>query len=116
MAKACATHPDRPGTAECRRCRRPLCAACAVVTPQGTWCSAECGVLHKALKAASREDPLLRRAGWAGKIVGLFFLLLVLMIGIHLAASRGVKAAKALDVLGRLFDGLDILKARGSKP
>jgi hypothetical protein len=85
------------------------------VTAQGSWCSAECGVVHKALRTAPREDPLLRKAGWAGKLVGLFFGLLVVLIGVHLAASRGVKAAKAIDVLGRLFDGLDILKTRGTQ-
>lgn len=106
----CARHPERPGTADCRGCRMPLCAACAVVTPQGSWCSAECAVVHKALQTAPKEDPLLRRAGWAGRIAAVLLLGLLGLIGVHLAASKGWKAAKAVDVLGRFFEGLDNLK------
>ncbi len=112
MAKACAKHPERPGTADCRGCGVGLCASCAVLTPQGSWCSAECAVVHRALATKPKEDPLLRKAGWAGKIVGVFLAVLLVMIGIHAAAVRGVKAAKALDVLGRLFDSLEVLKTR----
>lgn len=115
MPAACAKHPERPCTAECRHCRAALCAACVVVTPQGSWCSAECGVVHKALGTKPKDDPLLRRAGWAGKIVSVFSLLLLVLLGVHWAASRGVKPAKAFDVLGRLFEGLDMLKRKGSQ-
>lgn len=87
-----------------------------MLTPQGSWCSAECGVLFRALSAKPPDDPLMRRAGWAGKIVAVFSLLLVVMLGVHAAASRGVKPAKAIDVLGRLFEGLDMLKKKGTQP
>ena|SRR5688572_30944823 len=113
MAKACANHPERPGTAECRQCRKPVCASCAVVTAQGSWCSAECGVVHRALATKPKEDPLMRRAGWAGKVIALFSLLLLALLAIHWAAARGVKPAKTLDILGQLFDGLDMLKKKG---
>ena len=115
MPKACANHPDRPGTAECRQCRKPVCASCAVMTAQGSWCSAECGVVHRALNATLKEDPLMRRAGWAGKLVVIFSLLLVVVLGVHWAAARGVKAAKAVDILGQLFEGLDMLKKKGTQ-
>jgi hypothetical protein len=87
-----------------------------VVTPQGSWCSAECGVVHRALNAKPAEDPLMRRAGWAGKIIAVFSLLLLVMLAVHWAAARGVKPAKAIDVLGQLFEGLDMLKKRGTQP
>lgn len=116
MPKPCANHPDKPGTAECRQCRKPVCASCAVVTPQGSWCSAECGVVHRALSAKPKEDPLLRKAGWAGKIIAVFSLLLVVLLAVHWAASRGIKPAKAIDILGQLFEGLDMLKKKGARP
>ncbi|HEX7901929.1 MAG TPA: B-box zinc finger protein [Planctomycetota bacterium] len=114
MAKACANHPERPGTAECRQCRKPVCAACVVVTAQGSWCSAECGVVHRALQTKPKEDPLMRRAGWAGKLIAIFSLLLLVLLGVHAAAARGVKPAKAIDILGQLFEGLDMLKKKGT--
>ena len=115
MAKPCANHPERPGTAECRQCRKAVCSSCAVVTAQGSWCSAECGVVHRALNAKPKEDPLLRRAGWAGKIIAVFSLLLVVLLGVHWAAGRGMKPAKAIDILGQLFEGLDMLKKKGTE-
>ena len=114
MPKACANHPDRPGTAECRQCRKPVCASCAVVTAQGSWCSAECGVVFRALSAKTKDDHLMRRAGWAGKLIGIFSLLLVVLLAVHWAAARGVKPAKAIDILGQLFEGLDMLKKKGT--
>ena len=114
MPKACANHPDRPGTAECRQCRKPVCASCAVMTAQGSWCSAECGVVFRALSAKPKEDPLMRRAGWAGKIIAIFSLLLVALLAVHGAAARGLKPAKAIDILGQLFEGLDMLKKKGT--
>jgi hypothetical protein len=111
----CVRHPERPGTADCRGCRAAVCTACAVVTPQGSWCSAECAVVHKALQAKPAEDPLLRRAGWAGRIAAVLLLGLLVLIGVHLAASRGLRAAKAVDVLGRFFEGLGNLKVRGTE-
>lgn len=116
MPKTCANHPDRPGTTECRQCRKAVCASCAVLTPQGSWCSAECGVVYKALSAKPKDDPLARRAGWAGKLIAVFSLALIAMLGIHAAAARGVKPAKAVDLLGRLFEGLDMLKKKGTAP
>jgi hypothetical protein len=71
--------------------------------------------VHKALQLKPKEDPLLRRAGWAGKIAAILLLVLLVLIAVHLAASRGLRPAKAIDVLGRLFEGLDFLKNRGSE-
>ena len=85
-----------------------------MVTAQGTWCSAECGVVFRALSVKLKEDPLMRRAGWAGKLIAIFSLLLLSLIAVHWAAGRGVKPAKAIDILGQLFEGLDMLKKKGT--
>ena len=73
-------------------------------------------MLHKALHAKPKEDPLLRRMGWAGKVVLAFGLLLGLMLLFHAAAARGVRAAKPFDLLGRLFESLEVLKKREAGP
>jgi hypothetical protein len=114
MGTACAKHPERAGTTECRGCRASLCAACALLTPQGNWCSAECAVVHKALSAKPKEDPVARRMGLALKVMLAFAMMLGLMLLFHAAASRGVKAAKPFDLLGRLFESLGVLTKRES--
>jgi hypothetical protein len=37
----CYVHPNRPTTLRCNNCERPICAACAVLTPTGYRCK-EC--------------------------------------------------------------------------
>jgi hypothetical protein len=112
--RTCARHPDREAPTACFQCKTPVCAACTVMAPHGSFCSAECGVLYRAFREKPPEDPLLRKAGWAGKAVAAVFLVLVLFVAVHAAAERGFKPARAVDLLGRLFAGLDVLKGRGT--
>jgi hypothetical protein len=113
MARTCANHADREAPTACLQCRKFVCAACTFLAPHGSFCSAECGVLFRALREKPPEDPLFRQAGWALKAAAVFLALLLVLVGIHAVARRGSEAARRFDLLGRLFDGLDVLKKKG---
>jgi hypothetical protein len=48
----CANHPDRSALGYCAHCGKPVCRACLVRLPTGTYCEA----------CASSEDRPVRRA------------------------------------------------------
>ncbi|HYF01191.1 MAG TPA: B-box zinc finger protein [Planctomycetota bacterium] len=109
MVRTCAKHPERAASTACRQCKAAVCPACAVVAAVGSFCSAECQVLFLALKETP-ERRAARRAGWGGQSVVVLACLFGLLLGIHGAARAGLKPARAVDVIGRLFEGLDKLK------
>jgi hypothetical protein len=115
MARACANHADREAPTACFQCRKPVCADCTTLAPHGSFCSAECGVLHRALREKPEEDPLFRKAGWALKAAAVFLGLLLFLAAVH-AGSRRFEGLRRIDLLGKLFDGLDVLKKRGMQP
>lgn len=112
MTRTCAKHPDRPASTACRQCKAAVCPACAVVASVGSFCSAECQVLFRALQETPAQREA-RRAGWGGQLIVLLACLLGLMLAIHGAARAGLKPARSVDALGRLFEGLDTLKDKG---
>ena len=112
MTRACAKHPERTASTACRHCKAPVCPACAVVATIGSFCSPECQVVFRALQEtpARRAE---RRAGWGGRVVVVLACLFGLLLAIHGAARAGVRPAASVDVIGRVFDGLDRLKEKG---
>ena len=114
MGRTCANHADREAPTACFQCRKPVCASCTTLAPHGSFCSAECGILFRALREKPPDDPLFRKAGWAVQFAAVALALLLVLAGVHALAGRGSETAKRFDLLGRLFDGLDILKKKGT--
>ena len=85
-----------------------------MLAPDGSFCSAECGVVWRALREKPAEDPVLRKAGRAAAVLGVFLAFLVALAAVHAAARRGSALAKRIDLLGRIFDGLHVLKKQGT--
>jgi hypothetical protein len=80
----CLNHPSRLATARCKRCSRPICDDCKLVSEVGVVCSAECLDAIKRFQARIKDDvphpakrPLLSR--------GAFRALLALLILVALA-------------------------------
>lgn len=84
------------------------------MAPDGSFCSAECGVVWRALREKPAEDPGLRKAGRAAAVLGVLLAFVVALVAVHAAAGRGSLLAKRIDLLGRIFDGFHVLKSRGT--
>lgn len=52
----CLKHQERPATARCSACLKPLCEDCSYVTAEGTFCGDECH--QKRLAANVRVERL----------------------------------------------------------
>jgi hypothetical protein len=109
-AKSCVNHPERASATMCRRCRKPICVPCTVVTPQGSFCSPECGVMHRAFRERSGEEKAARRTGFFTMAAAIFVMLIVAFVGIHVAASKGVAPAKRIDLIGKVLEKVETLK------
>ncbi|HEY3225830.1 MAG TPA: B-box zinc finger protein [Planctomycetota bacterium] len=98
-AKTCAIHEDQPAVSTCHQCHKDLCKSCVMVTPTGTFCSSECSVLFRELKAHEGEGKKSSSAGM--KLVLLLLLVVAAAFLIHLApATKG----KPFDVIGRILN------------
>ena len=106
MARNCITHKDAPAATMCHQCHHPICTACSLVTPQGTYCSPECSILNRQVKEqlsqGTSKDGMKKLEGLI-KLVAAFLLLGLGFWGIHVAAQKVPKLKKA-DVIGRLLD------------
>jgi hypothetical protein len=109
MAKACLTHKDRAAATMCRQCHKPVCAACTLVTSQGSFCSTECSLLFKSFQAQWKSGAAARPGGLLKTAVGLLFVGVLLVLAVHLMARAGIPAAKKIDVVGAVLEA-----ARGS--
>lgn len=108
MGKGCGRHPDRPAAVACGRCRAPACVACALVTPQGSFCSPECAAQARALRRGAGEAPAARRPGEALRALAATALAaLAAVVLIHLAARAGVPWADRADVVGKLLRSVE---------
>jgi hypothetical protein len=47
----CIRHADAPAAVMCHQCHKPICKACVVAMPSGSFCSAECAAMNKSVKA-----------------------------------------------------------------
>jgi hypothetical protein len=108
MARNCINHKDAPAASMCHQCHHPICTPCSLVTPQGTFCSPECSILHREMKDRLRQgapkDGMKKLEGLL-KLVAAFLLMCLGFYGIHVAAQKVPKLRKA-DVIGRLLDAL----------
>ena len=101
MSKTCVRHREAPAATMCHQCHSPICTPCSIVTPRGTFCSPECGVLFREFKekAAVPETGGMPRLEVLLKLVLAGLLLCVGFYGIHVAAGR-VPALRKADVIG----------------
>ena|SRR5688572_3103719 len=77
--KFCAVHEKEASVSACRQCGKDLCKSCVMVTPAGTFCSSECSVLHREMKA--HDKP----AGKSGGVATRFVLFLLFLVGAAVA-------------------------------
>lgn len=98
-AKTCANHDEQPAVSACGQCHKDLCKSCVMVTPTGTFCSSECSVLYRELKAHETEGKKSSSSGM--KLVLLLLLVVAAAFLIHLApATKG----KPFDLIGRILN------------
>ena len=116
MAKACVNHTDQPSVVLCHQCHSPVCRSCTTVTPHGSFCSSECSLRNREFKEKLRSGEIKPASG--GFALKLFLFLLVViggMAGIHMAAVRGFKPARNVDLVGRLLEKAEALRPAESK-
>jgi len=104
MPKTCINHKETPAATMCHQCHVPICTACSIVSPQGTFCSPECSVLNRQFKTkAADDDPKgMPKVEALLKIVAAFLLIWLGFYGIHVAAQR-VPQLQKIDVVGRIM-------------
>ena len=107
MPRNCINHKDTPSAAMCHQCHHPICKSCSLVTPQGTFCSPECGILHREFKEKLKEpDPTaFSKLTNIIKIMAACSLILIGFIGINIAAQR-VPQLKKIDLIGRVMEAV----------
>ena len=113
MAKTCVNHKDQPSVTMCHQCHLPLCKSCTMVTPHGSFCSSECSILNREFKEKMRTCEARKPSGGIAIKLFLFLLLVVVgMIGIHVAANKGFGPARALDLIGRLLEKVEAARPK----
>ncbi len=117
----CYNHPDRETMLRCNRCERPICTACAVLTPTGYRCK-ECvrGQLKVFDTAQWVDYPLAMIVAGvlsflgsvASSYLGFFSIFLAPIVGVVLAeAVRWVVHRRRAKLLFQLATGAAILGA-----
>jgi len=111
MSKTCVNHKEAPSVTMCFQCHRPICKSCTLVTPQGSFCSSECGLLHREFKEKQKEPQPKDTAGFFTKTAAAFVLAVVFFMGIHGLATK-VPNLKSIDMIGRI---LRVMGSRGAQ-
>jgi len=91
----------------CHHCHSPLCTACSIVTPYGTFCSPECGILFrdgKEREGQAKEDGSYSRMTTIVKVLVALLLMGLGFVGINQAAEHGMPQLRRIDIIGRLLD------------
>jgi ribulose-5-phosphate 4-epimerase/fuculose-1-phosphate aldolase len=107
MAKTCVHHKETPAATMCHQCHAPICTACSIVTPHGTFCSPECGILFRDFKdrrSAEKEDQAYSKMTVVIKLVAALLLIGLGFVGINQAAEHGMPQLRRIDVIGRILD------------
>lgn len=108
MSKTCINHREAPSTTMCHQCHRPICKACTLVTPQGMFCSSECGLLNREFKEKAKEGGTRQGMGKAVallQLTGAFVLIGLIFVGINAAAQK-VPKLKKIDLIGRVVEAM----------
>ena len=81
--EVCVNHPVKNATAKCKRCFKPLCDECKIVTDIGVFCSEQCQNLTKNFTERVDQIPVPKRSlfgGLVSTIKKLIILAVVLVI------------------------------------
>jgi len=107
MPHTCINHKDTPSATMCHQCHHPICKACSLVTPQGTYCSPECVILHREVKQRLQQPESKDFSKLTGiiKLSVAFALIILGFIGINVAAQK-VPKLKKIDLIGRVMDAV----------
>lgn len=95
----------------CHQCHLPICRACTTVTPHGSFCSSGCSLLNRDFKERLKAGEV--KAGGGGVALKLFlflFLAVGTLAGIHVAAVKGFRPARNVDLVGRLLQKAESLR------
>lgn len=105
MDRTCINHKETASVTMCHQCHHPICKSCSLVTPQGTFCSPECSILYREVKAKLQEPDPTAFSKMTGiiKLMAAFSLVLIGFIGINVAAQRVPKLQK-IDLIGRVME------------
>ena len=77
----CINHPGVEATARCKQCNKPVCSACRVMGPTGTFCSEECKARHETfVQRAAQLDSMRRPSTLMGSLKRLVGKLIVALI------------------------------------
>jgi hypothetical protein len=115
LAKACINHKDRPSATMCHQCHVPVCPACTTVTPHGSFCSSECSLLNRDFMEKLRSGEVKKGGGFVLSLFVFLLLAVGVLAGIHVAAVKGIKPAKNVDMIGRLLEKAGELKPAESR-
>ena len=99
MEKMCLKHRRTPSSTMCHECHNPICRACVMVTPQGSFCSSECNILYREMK---KRMPKATKA-MRGKSILLGLSVIVLALFVFHFVFRDNPELKKYDVIGRLL-------------
>jgi len=64
----CINHPTRQASARCKRCGRPICSDCKLVSEVGVVCSEQCLDAIKSFQERVKDDVPRRRRRWLPRI------------------------------------------------
>ena len=107
MARTCINHKDTPSATMCHQCHSPICTPCSIVTPHGTFCSPECGILFRDFKerqGREKDDTSYSKMTTIIKLVVAVLLMGLGFIGINQAAEHGMPQLRRIDIIGRIMD------------
>ncbi|HLY08597.1 MAG TPA: hypothetical protein VKW04_04725 [Planctomycetota bacterium] len=107
MPKSCLRHPEAPAATACHHCHSPICTPCSIVTPRGTFCSPECGVLFRDFQerqASAKDDGSYSKMTALIKMMVALLLVGLGFVGINQAAEHGMPQLRRIDVIGRVLD------------
>lgn len=107
MSKTCIRHKEVPAATMCHQCHSPICTPCSIVTPHGTFCSPECGILFRDFKerqSQAKDETSYSKMTTIIKLMVALLLMGLGFVGINQAAEHGMPQLRNIDVIGRLLN------------
>jgi hypothetical protein len=83
-----------------------------MLTPHGSFCSSECSIQNRDFKERIRSGEARAPGGVAIKLFLILLLAVLGVVGIHMAAKKGIAPARSIDLIGMLFDKVEAAKPK----
>jgi len=103
--KNCLVHKEQPSVAMCHQCHKPICKSCVMVTPVGSFCSSECSIIYKEMKAKLGQTGK-KKGGGAGMVLVFVVLLIVAAMFLVYFMAKGkpeTHVLRKIDLIGRFL-------------